>query len=133
MPVLRCPDTGKFLLQLGMYITAKGYYRYSGGEHRGKYVHRHLVEVALGRKLRKDEVVHHRNGNRLDNEGTWLGQWNLEVMGEREHNAVSAKQYWFLAKFIWPLEKKEWDTYHANCAALAEPGGQMSVSHEVEN
>jgi hypothetical protein len=110
---------GTFAIQSGQYISDKGYWRYSAGVHRGKYVHRVLMEKHLRRKLRKDEVVHHRNGNRLDNGDHWDGKWNLEVMGEREHNAVSAKQYWFLATFIWPLEKKEWDEYHAN--VLANP------------
>jgi len=31
------------------------------------YVHRYLVERRLGRKLRHNEVVDHRNGNKLDN------------------------------------------------------------------
>lgn len=111
MATLRCPDTGQFALQAGMYVTAKGYWRYSGGEHRGKYVHRVLVEKQLGRRIRKDEVVHHRDGNRLNFEDHWDGKWNLEVMGEREHNAVSGKQYWFLKEFVWPLEKQQWDDY----------------------
>jgi len=96
MSIIKCPQTGRFLLQLGMYISDKGYWRYSGGEHRGKYVHRHLMEIAVGRSLRKDE------------------------MGEREHNAVSAKQFWFLSMFVWPLEKKQWDEYHANVLAEAK-------------
>jgi len=126
MPIIKCPQTGRFLLQLGMYISDKGYWRYSGGEHRGKYVHRHLMEIAVGRPLRKDEVVHHRDGNRLNLEEHYDGKWNLELMGEREHNAVSAKQFWFLSTFVWPLEKKQWDAYHAN--VLAEPGGGADVT-----
>lgn len=115
---LRNPD-GTFAKQAGMHISQKGYWRYSSGEHRGQYVHRVLMEKHLGRKLRKDEIVHHRDSNRLNYEEHWDGKWNLIVMGEREHNAVSAKQYWFLSMFIWPLEKRDWDGYHDAMATIA--------------
>lgn len=116
MPSLRCPETGKFLLQLGMYIDSKGYWAFSqSGPNRNRRVHRVMMEQHLGRKLRKDEICHHRDGNKLNNEEHPVdGKWNLELMGERQHNAVSAKQYWFLKTFIWPLEKKAWDEYHAH-------------------
>ena len=116
MLLKRNPD-GSFAKQLGMYIDDKGYWRYSAGELRGQRVHRVMMEKHIGRKLRKDEIVHHRDGNRLNLEEHWDGKWNLELMGEVQHNAVSAKQYWFLATFIWPREKQEWDEYHANVLA----------------
>ena len=31
------------------------------------YEHRYLVEQALGRLLSKDEIVHHKDGNKLNN------------------------------------------------------------------
>jgi hypothetical protein len=34
---------------------------------RSKLLHRHVVEQHLGRSLRRDEHVHHRNGDRYDN------------------------------------------------------------------
>lgn len=57
--------------------------------------HRLLAEHVLGRKLRSDEVVHHRNfmanDNRLE---------NLEVMTEREHQQLHSSI----------LNGKKWDT-----------------------
>ena len=49
-------------------------------------VHRRLMEIHLGRTLTRDEVVHHINGDRLDNRIE-----NLEVMTHKQH-AVHHKQ-----------------------------------------
>lgn len=47
------------------------------------YEHRHVVESLLGRKLSKSEVVHHLDGDRLNNAID-----NLEVMSKREHDRL---------------------------------------------
>ena len=46
-------------------------------------VHRHLMETIIGRKLGKDEVVHHKDGNPLNNSPD-----NLIVMTRSEHTKL---------------------------------------------
>lgn len=60
----------------------KGY-----GKLYGKLEHRAVVEQALGRELRSDEVVHHKDGNKRNNT---LG--NLQVMTKAEHTRLHARQ-----------------------------------------
>lgn len=52
--------------------------------------HRWLMEQELGRKLRSDEVVHHINENKLDNDIN-----NLEVLSKSEHARLHAKPPYF--------------------------------------
>ena len=46
------------------YIDSKGYSRFKDS---GKYVHRSVAEIKLGRKLKTGEVVHHKNLDKQDN------------------------------------------------------------------
>jgi hypothetical protein len=45
------------------------------------YQHRYIMEQQLGRPLRVDEHVHHRDGNKANNVPE-----NLEVMSESDHH-----------------------------------------------
>jgi len=45
--------------------------------------HRHIMEVHLGRKLTRNEVVHHVDGNKHNNDIS-----NLEVMQRSEHSRM---------------------------------------------
>jgi len=56
----------------------------------GIYVHIWIMEKHIGRKLRKGEVVHHLNGNKLDNSYDNL----MLFSNQKEHN-------------IWHVDQKE--------------------------
>lgn len=69
-----------------LYVGGKRYSRidyYEEGVYTRAYVHRYMMEDLLGRKLSKDECVHHKNGNKLDNRYS-----NLELMKDTEHRAM---------------------------------------------
>ena len=53
------------------------------------YLHRIVMEDFLGRKLSKNEDVHHKDGNKLNNDIN-----NLEVIDKSEHGRLHANQRW---------------------------------------
>ena len=63
--------------------------------------HRYIMEQYLGRKLRKNEVVHHINGIRDDNRIE-----NLIVMGKRKHDIYGKNYIEILQEKIRFLENK---------------------------
>lgn len=82
-----------------------GYLKITAGPLRNMLVHIVVAEGMLGRKLRKDEHVHHINGDVKD------PRWsNLLVLGEEVHNAVSNRQYWYL-KQKYSRERAAWWAY----------------------
>ena len=87
------------------FKNPKGYPRVTAGPLRDKWVHRIVAEALLGRDLRRDEEVHHKDGNKQN------FKWNnLMVLGSQDHGWVSAKQAWYMRELDIKL-KKEWDEF----------------------
>lgn len=72
-------------------ITRNGisisYLRVSRGPQRGRYVHQLVAEALLGRPLREDEEVDHKDQDTLNNAWT-----NLEVKTVSEHARVTRQR-----------------------------------------
>lgn len=91
----------------GQHIHKKGYPRMSAGPLRHQLLHRLIAAAMIGRDLKKDESVHHKDGNRLN------CHWsNLIIMGFKDHGWVSSKQEWYMREKD-RREKLQWDEYMA--------------------
>lgn len=77
----------------------------SSGPCRHKFVHILVAEGMLGRPLRKDEHVHHKDGQTQNCHWT-----NLIVLKDDTHNAVSNRQYWYL-KQKFAREDAAWKAF----------------------
>jgi len=96
---------GKFAAEHGTFVDSKGYLTISAGPLRMVRVHRLIAAAKLGRPLKKDEDVHHRDGDKLN-----CAPDNLEILGHKEHGCVSAKQHHYLTEHDIKL-KSEWDEF----------------------
>lgn len=73
---------------MGRIVRREEYLAIKTGENRhGVMLHRHLMEQHLGRKLKRDDVVHHVNGNKHDNRLE-----NLQVMTRSAHTKFHRNQ-----------------------------------------
>jgi hypothetical protein len=66
----------------GFYMGSEGYYVYTPtGKTMDRILyHRYVMEQHLGRKLRSDEIVHHKDENKLNNDIS-----NLEITNRADH------------------------------------------------
>jgi HNH endonuclease len=105
---------GVIELKFGVtHKTTKKYLRITAGPCRNEYVHRIVAAALLGRELKRDEQVHHRNNDKLDPR-----HWNLLVVGEKDHGWVSSLQAYFMEHIKEPADKREWDEFMDEQAAL---------------
>lgn len=68
----------------------------------GVRMHRLVAQTALGRTLEPGEIVHHRNGDKLDNRPD-----NLEVLPSQRHHMVLEHLQRKQARGIEPLFEPE--------------------------
>src|ERR1035437_6577387 len=98
----------------GVHVDDKEYLRISAGPHRNRRVHDMIAEAMLGRELKPDEDVHHKDENKLNCD--WR---NLEVIGKDIHGAVSSRQHWYFKKYDI-REKADWDEFWAEANRSVE-------------
>ncbi len=67
----------------GTRINSKGYVEFTSGPDVGRLQHDVIVEQRIGRRLRPDEIVHHRDECRSNNDPS-----NLELMTRGEHSRL---------------------------------------------
>jgi len=109
-----------------------------------KLKHRHVMEQKLGRELKENEHIHHKNEDPTDNRVD-----NLEVINPSEHTRIHKKGdgvCWielecdkcgkeFERRYRQRAENKGYENSYCSksCAAESNSGGARNVNEEVDN
>ena len=67
----------------GLSLKPNGYLEFTRGENKFRYVHVVAIERIIGRRILPNEVVHHKDGNRSNNNLS-----NLELMTRGAHSRL---------------------------------------------
>lgn len=71
----------------GVSRKPNGYIEYTRGPNKGRSVHVVTMEELVGRRIRPNEVVHHKDENRQNNHPS-----NLQLMTRSEHSSLHARE-----------------------------------------
>lgn len=91
------------------------------------YLHRYLMEIELGRELNNDEIVHHLDGNRSNNE-----YYNLIVIVSRSHHL--RLHHWIdngakMHESYKPKELSHYGEEKPKCIVCQKPVGEYRNSY----